>query len=71
MHSPSYTLAIIVEKHEKKILLSSTMKLFEMLSPVEKFRKYQAEENKHNFSESAIPVSEGSIQMNITFSGCF
>lgn len=47
------------------------MQAFNVLSSVEKFRKFQAEENKHRFSESAIPVSAGSIQMNITFSGCF
>lgn len=47
------------------------MQLSKVLSSVEKFRKFQAEENKHHFSESAIPVNAASIQMNITFSGCF
>lgn len=46
------------------------MQLLKVLLSAEKFRIFQGKENKHHFSESAISVNVGSIQMNINLSDC-
>lgn len=46
------------------------MRFLKVLLSVEKFRKFQAKESKHHFSESAISVNVGSIQMNINLFDC-